>query len=136
MTDDDQDGYQQGFGIISRDYHRDVRFYAMEALRLISTGDIVGHDELTDWVRETADGSEWTIYTGRALAVALVSRNDEAWEDLFLERPSAEVVAYFAVKADIDETIPRLVADAGLPDDFDLHDDATWPANRDESEED
>lgn len=59
--------------------------------------------DLSDIAHEWIDGHEWVIYTYKAGLVALCSSNHSAWQDCYpeKEKPSDEVVAYFAMMADV-----------------------------------
>lgn len=137
------------------DYYTDVRSIAREAIAEIAAGRIDGRDGLDEWIHETCDGASNVIYTGQAIETLLASDNWSAIDETGLDPTTDDQglsgiltrAAYFAMAADVREQIeaeltyrdtigskiPRgegNAEDFGLPEDFDLDDDATWPANR------
>jgi hypothetical protein len=72
-----------------------------------------------DAIHEAVDGSQWVIYTHRALRVLQYSRNhdaglDEMGKDLFAGVEDMSTLysraAYFAMAADVRDAIVRVVA--------------------------
>lgn len=70
-----------------------------------------GRDE-SDALHEICDGSEYAIYTGKALKCLLYCDGDnhEAWRDAYEQLPKDnpfEVAAYFALQADVAAELER-----------------------------
>lgn len=106
------DPVEAGQRAIRARYYGFIRDCATELLAGEKAGTI---KDAEDWIAETADGTEWTIYTGKNLLVLLASDRWTEAEDAGLlsldeaqpERTVAGVMqtlAYHAIAADIRET--------------------------------
>lgn len=116
-----------GRDALRRDYYADVQSIAddavLEAVKSAREG--LEADEPTDWddvremsddhAHESVDGSQWVIYTGRAMDVLRVSENDGAVEDYGTDGIVTDgsvnwsFLAYCAMRADVMERIADLI---------------------------
>ena len=71
----------QANSMIRQAYYSDVRDYAREIVQSVKDGEISDRDELYTRVSETVDGTQWVIYTHKAMAVLMASDNDGAYLD-------------------------------------------------------
>lgn len=66
-------------------------------------------------IHETADGSEWVIYTRNAYLVALVSDNSDAMDEVGGEATgdgidyAVTAAAFYAVRADLTDAVSAIV---------------------------
>ncbi|HEY7195493.1 MAG TPA: hypothetical protein VH439_17250 [Gemmatimonadales bacterium] len=72
---------QEAVDVLRRDYYGDVTSYAEEIKRAIADDEITDRDDLLTRIHETADGSQWVIYTYRNMRVLLVSDNSDAYAE-------------------------------------------------------
>jgi hypothetical protein len=106
MSDDS--AVDDALRVIRADYYKSVRSYASGILQDLATEGRYDAEQLGERIDQTVDGSYWVIYTHAALRCILVSSNDGAWEDVDdSERPTDEVRAYWALRADIVEELER-----------------------------
>lgn len=105
----DEKKIEEGKAALRRDYYASIDSFAKEILSEAAEQH-GSFDEAREWidqqVHETADGSSWVIYTGRALDVLVASDNwtavDDAGMDLGDDLTSViTMAAYFAVRQDL-----------------------------------
>jgi hypothetical protein len=106
-TMSDDSAVDAALRVIRADYYKSVRSYASGILTDMAAEGRYDSEELGERIDQTVDGSYWVIYTHAALRCILVSSNDGAWEDVGDERPTDEVRAYRALRADIVEELER-----------------------------
>lgn len=109
-----EDRREEGTRLIRADYYDSIRSFAAEALDNVKRGELTTTDDLDRWLHETADGTDWVIYTHKALLVLLASDSWEAYEDEMGGGPEdsgedsisglVSTYAFFAVCADIRES--------------------------------
>lgn len=108
-------------GVLRASYWDDVRSYAEEIASEAVQQDAAERDDwMYDRLHETADGSQWVIYTYRAYLVAgLLSEHRDAYEDEIGGRPGGADVdadvttlAFWALRADIQGNVSILMAES------------------------
>lgn len=95
---------------LEREYLDAVRAIALEA------AEIAGEDERDTFIYESVDGNEWVIYTYRARLVAVLTEHVDEWEENGSGDPAGatpEVVAFYAMRRDVEEEIARIERDNG-----------------------
>jgi hypothetical protein len=112
-------------------YYGRVRDVTEDALGQILSGELEDEDALEQWLHETIDQSDVVIYTHKAKCALLASNNEDALEEETGEaRADVGARAYYAMRADVRETLETLVNyppdGLGLPEGFDLSDSTTW----------
>jgi hypothetical protein len=92
--------------VLRADYYSSIRSYAEEIVDMLKKGELDSSEAVTDYIHETADGSEWVIYTGRNYQVLFASDHDPS-EDLEETESTfkPEVAAFFCVRADLDSQV-------------------------------
>jgi len=111
-------------------YYERVRDIARDVLEEILAGHV---SDLHDHLHETVDGLDLVIYTYKAKCALLASDNEDALEEETGEGGPPEVRAFWAIRADVLESLQSMV-DYGppegvpLPEGFDLEDSSTWKA--------
>lgn len=128
-TSGEEDGLDAGARLLRAWYADRVQGYAEDILRACLAGEV---GDLSDYVHELADGTDLVIYTYKASAVLFASDNEDAGEEELGEAPdSVEARAYFALRADIMESLASMVQygppeGIDLPEGFDLDEPDTW----------
>ncbi len=114
MTTKDEKQIETGKSALRRSYHESMRSFAREILEDAVKSNYEDYDEAEEYIQEqidqTADGTEWVIYTGQSLDVMVVSDNWLAIEDMGPVESAAFTTiitqaAYFAVRQDIVEYV-------------------------------
>ena len=117
--------------LLSAWYHGRVRDIAADVLDGILRGDVADDEALQERLDSEADGTDIVIYTYKAKAALLASENEDAYADEMGEpAPSPEVAAYFALRADVRESLDGMASyppdGVTLPEGFELSDPETW----------
>ena len=93
-------------------YTASVRDIAEEAIELDDRDGSRG-----DYIRESVDGSEWVLYTYRAMLVPVVSGNSDAYDRDFGGVPDGPMkesqIAYAAMLSDVWEHVDLLERERG-----------------------
>ena len=102
----------QAMTLMRRAYYSTVRDLSQEIVKAIHNDEITDSESLRQYVHETCDGSQWVIYTGKAMQVLLASDNDGAYADEYGEegivRDGAinwSSLAYAAMERDLYEQL-------------------------------
>jgi len=112
-------------------YYGRVRGFAEDVLEAILRGEV---RDLHDYICETIDGTDLVVYTNKTEAALLASDNEDAMEYETRKNGTPEERAYYALRADVVESLRAMVDHPDeslrdrLPDGFDLDDPATWTA--------
>jgi len=114
-TRDPEDMLTEGIRLMRAAYYSAIRSYAEDIGEDIKRGSITDTDALDERISETADSSQWVIYTWRAQAVAMCSDNNEAgFTDGVLD-PSSwtdgidwSVIAYYAMEQDLRDAMSNV----------------------------
>lgn len=112
---DPEDMLRDAVSLMRRAYYSDISSYAEDIGYEIKRGNIPDMDALDERIRETADGSQWVIYTWKAQAVAMCSDNNEAgFTDGVLD-PSRwtdgldwSAIAYYAMEQDLRDAMSNV----------------------------
>lgn len=129
IREDDAAQHARDYDCSERQYWDYVESLARDAFDECGDDD----NDADEYIHQAVDGSQWIIYTGRALRVLQYTRNDEAWQDLGdLPRGShwemITAVAFWAMRADVLDAYSTIVAseyDADISDDSDDDDSAS-----------
>lgn len=103
--------------------YTEIRSLVDEALKELKStkpaDESEARESLDEWLRQTIDGHQFTIYTAQAGMVCAASDNDSACEDDTGEKPpSVEVQAYYAMLADCWQLLEAR-SDEWIPDETD-----------------
>lgn len=106
-------------------YYTAVRSIAEDILAQVKAGDILDEEELQEYLWQTVEGSEWVIYTHKALLVMVASDNWDSVDDDGPNGPNgvADLVSFrtfWALREDVREMLS----------------DIKWPEDEDEDEAD
>lgn len=96
--------------IIQRDYYQDVKGIADDIRDAVfQRREITNENQLEEYLQQTVDGSARVIYTFQSKLGLLVTKNDEAYEDEFGEKPRdiAAQMAY-AMLVDVREELGEI----------------------------
>lgn len=96
IDEDDLGGLISG---LERQYRRAVDLH-VEAIE--DEAPYESRGDLIEYIDESADGSQWVIYTHKTKIVGLVSDNMDAYQG-----PDESTRAYFALRSDIIEELRR-----------------------------
>jgi hypothetical protein len=109
---------EQAMTVLRRDYYGDVRSYAEELKKAIIDDEITDREQLLERIHETADGSQWVIYTFRNFRVLMLSDNSDAYAEEYGSEGIVKdgtinwaVLAYAALERDLFDALDTIDVD-------------------------
>jgi len=97
--------YDEAWRVVERDYWDDVRGVVEECKRAVKDGEVTSDDELSDYLRQSVDGTQRVIYTHQARVGMACTDNPDAWQECGDSLPDVSVQMYWAMMADVQDRL-------------------------------